>query len=292
MVSVFDLLCRACVLSPVQMMGFTGKGRWVSKVVTRTPICNTAVVITPDGKEVVVSNCGSHELSVYSLPDGGHLRTFGGRGGGTGQFNCPSMLCWSPTGNILVAEFDNMRIQEVKLTGEHVRFIGVGVIDEAISGIACNGKLVAVTKESGILRNGRVMLFDYATGSLVRALGDYGDAPGQLGKCRGIRFHPNGEHIVVCEGDNDRVSSFTLAGGYVSSFAAYGPGDIDFTSTGEYVVLQDCDIGVYSAEGVLLRSWGCDGKADGEFRVPAGLAVHGNKLYVVESDSARVQVFV
>ena len=90
---------------------------------------NHGLAVSPDSAHMVASH-SDHSLSMYSLPGGEHIRTFGSEGAGEGQFKSPAKLCFSAAGNILVAERDNKRVQEVTLTGDHVRFIGFGVIDD------------------------------------------------------------------------------------------------------------------------------------------------------------------
>ena len=258
-----------------------------------------------------VSMVASHHddtLSVYSLPGGEHIRTFGGRGAGEGQFDVPAKLCFSTAGNILVAEHHNKRVQEVTLTGDHVRFIGVGVIDDTVWSIAANAELVAVGKW-GCTSNNRIMMFDAVTGAFMRAFGDHGSLPGQLMKhCPGIRFTPDTRHIVVTEwklagngddvaGTTGRLSVFTLAGEFVRCI---GEGkllsalDVEFTDNGDVVT---CDyftgrISVFSADGsTLLRQWGGEADADGEFMHPTALAMCAGQPYVLYERSKRVQVF-
>ena len=238
-------------------------------------------------------------LSVYSLPGGAHVRTFGRGGAGEGQFNRPAKLCFSVAGNILVAECDNKRVQEVTLTGDHVRFIGVGVIEDKIWGIAANAELIVVGKYN-CTSNNRIMMFDAVTGAFVRAFGDYGDAPGQVMRdCYGIRFTADSRHIVVAEsvGSRGRLSVFMLAGAFVRCI---GEGklkaalDVEFADNGDFIV---CDfrnnrICVYSADGsTLLRQWEGNGDADGELQDPTALAMCGGQLYVLDQNSERVQVF-
>lgn len=52
---------------------------------------------------VMVVSHMNNMLSVYSLPGGEHIRTFGSYGSGTGQFDYPGKLCFTVAGNILVA---------------------------------------------------------------------------------------------------------------------------------------------------------------------------------------------
>ena len=275
-------------------------GEFVRKIALQTSSdWNNGLAISPDGVNMGVSH-GNHTLSVYSLPGGEHIRTFGCEGTGKGKFNCPAGLCFSATGNILVAEYSNKRVQEVKLTGGHVRFIGVDVIDDRISGIAANTELIVVVKVGGT-SNSRIMMFDAVTGAFVRAFGDYGDAPGQLMKiCSGVRFTPDSRHIIVAESsgeDDARLSVFTLAGEFVRCIGEERlmvAHDVEFADNGDVIV---CDyradvVCVYSADdSTLLRQWGGEGDADGMLTCPMALAMHDSQLYVLDGGSQRVQVF-
>ena len=286
----------------LQTRSVTITGTFVSKIVLQTSgSWNNGLVISPDSARMVTSH-SDDTLSVYSLPSGEHIRTFGSKGTGEGQFQSPVKLCFSVAGNILVAESNNMRVQELTLTGDHVRFIGVGVIFDPISGIAANAELIVVGMYACISNN-RIMMFDAVTGVFVRAFGDCGDAPGQLMKyCQGIRFTPDSRHIIVAESNdsfaNGRLSVFTLAGEFVRCIgegelkAAY---DIEFAAS---VDIIGCDgypkhrIYVYSADGsTLLRHWGGAGFTDGKFKCPLALAMCGGQLYVLDQWTKRVQVF-
>ena len=260
---------------------------------------NNGFAISPDGANMVVSH-GNHTLSVYSLPGGEHIRTFGNEGAGEGQFNWPAKVCFSAEGSILVAESLNRRVQEMTLSGDHVRFIGVGVIDDNIWGIAANAELIVVGKYD-CTSNNRIMMFDAVAGAFFRAFGDYGDAPGQLMyNCNGIRFAPDSRHIIVAESNDDgnsRLSVFTLAGEFVRCIGEdvlKDAADAEFADNGDVIVCDSSNhrICVYSGDGsTLLRQWGDEGDADGKFRYPVALAMCGGQLYVLIEGSKRVQVF-
>ena len=264
---------------------------------------NNGLVVSPDSAHMVASH-DNHTLSVYSLPGGEHIRTFGSEGEGKGQFDGPDRISFSVIGNILVAEQWNARVQEVTLMGEHVRFIGDGVIDDKIWGVAANTELIVVGTSSGSSNlNNRVVMFDAVTGAFVRAFGKDGDVLGQLrGYCNGIRFTPDGRHVIVAEsngyGAEGSLSMFTLAGEFVRCVGEGELGnarDVEFADNGDIIA---CDgwpnhrICVYSADGSkLLRQWGGEGVSNGKFKRPTALAMCGGQLYVLDNGSKRVQVF-
>ena len=277
---------------------------FVRKIALRSPTgyYDNGIAVSPDCAHIVASH-SDHTLSVYSLPCGDHIRTFGSEGAGKGQFDWPAMLCFSVAGNILVAEYSNKRVQEITLTGDHVRFIGEGMIDDPIWGIAANAELIVVGKFACFSTN-RIMMFDAVSGAFVRAFGDYGDVPGQLMEyCAGARFTPDSRHIIVAEsksnGNGGRLSVFTVAGEFVRCIGegeVKDADDVEFTDSGDIIVC-DCDshhICAYSADGsTLLRQWG--GAVDTEGVTvslsPSALAMCGGQLYVLDAVNKSVQVF-
>ena len=49
---------------------------------------------------------------------------------------------------------------------------------------------------------------------------------------------------------------------------------------------------VFIPEGRFLRKWGSEGRGDGQFGGPIGIAVDGSgNVYVADRDNHRVQVF-
>ena len=284
----------------LQAVTATIVGKFVRKLTLKTSADhNYGLAISPDSAYLVVSH-SNHTLSVYALPGGEHIRTFCSEGTSEGQFKHPAKLCFSATGNILVAECDNKRVQEVTLFGDLVRFIGVSVIDDEIWGIAANAELIVVGKFN-CTSNNRIMMFDAVAGAFVRAFGDFGEESGQLMEyCIGIRITPDCRHIIVAESNNNgtgRLSVFTLAGEFVRCI---GEGELMDASDVEFaencdIIVCDCwadRICVYSADdSTLLRQWGGEGDADGEFKLPVALAMCGCQLYVLDMGSKRVQVF-
>ena len=290
---------------------------------------NYGMAVSADGAHMVVSH-NDHTLSVYALPGGKHLHSFGGKGSGPSQFDYPAKLCFY-NGSVLVAENWNKRIQEVKLTGEHVRFIGAGTllkrgaIGDGICAIAANSDVIAVAKHDNTSNN-RVVVFAAESGRLLCAFGEYGSAPGKLMKyCNGLRISKDGNHIIVCDNDRGgegRVSVFTMIGEFIKCIGNDSsdearllvPGDVEVvycagptslsTPTATYLVCDMAEeyqcISVFSRAangGLATKRWGRAGGTDSgidstfNFHHPVALALHGPHLYVLDSSSKRVQVF-
>jgi DNA-binding beta-propeller fold protein YncE len=100
------------------------------------------------------------------------------------------------------------------------------------------------------------------------------------------------ETVLVTEAGNHRVSQFALEGTFVGIFAGRGKkgsGDGEFDSPREITVLgssgevADCAnhrVQIFDSEGNYKRQFGTEGKEDGQFFRPVGIAsdAHGNLL--------------
>ena len=247
---------------------------------------------------MAVSNIVTHTITVYDVCTGDVVRSFGGRGDDPRRMKFPWKLCLAPNGNILVAEYGNNRVQEFTLAGNHVRFIGVGVINAAFHGIACNCDTIVVTKYSHPGHR-QVLMFEYVSGALLRSFGDYGRAEGQL-SCGigGVRFTPDNRHIIIAEQYNNRLSLFTVEGAFVKCIGVGAglncPADVEFAPNSDIIVASRGDhrIVMFSADGsTVLRSFGDEGSGPGQFKYPTALAMQSGQLFVLDRDNTRVQVF-
>jgi len=258
---------------------------------------NCGLAITSDSRHMVVSNYDTHQLSVYRLSDGSHVRSFGSNGAAAGQFNHPFGLCMTKENTILVADCGNKRIQEMTLEGGHVKCIGAGVINGA-RGIAIHGDVVAVGKSGGYGTPDRIMLFSYTSGSLLRKFGGWGSGEGQYKYVTGIQFSADGKHLIIADYFNSHVSLATVEGEFVrfigGGVLACRNKDVTFNSAGEVVVADNRNhrVCVFSqSDGTLLRTWRANGTGNSEMNSPRVLATSRSRLYVLDQDGACVQVF-
>ena len=91
-----------------------------------------------------------------------------------------------------------------------------------------------------------------------------------------------------------RVSNGAFVEFYCEGRMSDGPKDVEIAPSGEVIVADPRAhrVCVFSANGhTLLRTWGTEGTADGQFKEPTALALVGNKLFVLDRLSACVQVF-
>ena len=268
-------------------------------------IFNYGLAISRDGAHMAITS-SLHCVTLYSLPSGDVIRKIGGLADPTSmiRLQSPGKMCFTATGTLLVAGGDYFEVVEVTLEGARVRTFGYGVLDGIAWGLATNDEVIAV----GSYRRRRdrgITLFDVGSGDCFCRFGSWGPECHQLFEnCNAIRFHPNGEHLLVANGDGNRsykVSTFTLTGEYVSCFGEgqlLGAGCVEFADNSDIIV---CDwdtmhrVCVFTPDGsTLLREWGdvACATVDGMFNKPTDTAMCDGKLYVLDYGSPRVQVFV
>jgi DNA-binding beta-propeller fold protein YncE len=177
------------------------------------------VCVLGDGKHLVCTFWNGIEVFEASStsPSGWvKVREFGY----DGELASPSDVCGSGRvgvdgeETILVSDCGNRRVQELTLSGEYVRSIGVGVLQKPI-GLCVHGGsgLLFVVEDE----HHRVSVLRLKDGSLVRRFGSEGDGngDGQLTEPCYVCLLGNGQHVAVTEWGNDRVSVFTLEGVFV-----------------------------------------------------------------------------
>lgn len=142
-----------------------------------------------------------------------------------------------------------------------------------------------------------MLVVDYRTGELIRSLVEIGPGDGCITAVVGLRFLPDGAHIIIADDERCRVSVFALTGEFITCIGVGvldHPFDVDIASNGDIVVADAFNdrICVFARAGyALLRTFGSEGTGPAEFHRPATIAVQGNHLYVLDLDSIRVQVF-
>jgi WD40 repeat protein len=271
------------------------EGAHIATLRLKDSMGNIGLAITEDGAVMAISNYLTRMITLYSLPGGEVLRVFGGKGSRPGQFCDPRKLCFTVDCNLLVAEDENKRLQEVTMTGQHVRFVGVDTFVGAVAGVASNSEFIVANQACD---SNRIVVFDFRTGAFVRSFGDRGSDPGQLNGNACLRISPDGSHIIVAEAENNRVSVFTVRGEFVrcwgDSSTLNNPVDLCFTECGDVAVTNNYghNVVVFSRDGKrVVTAFGTKGAEAGKFQYPCALTVCCGKLYVLDFWSDRVQVF-
>jgi sugar lactone lactonase YvrE len=101
--------------------------------------------------------------------------------------------------------------------------------------------------------NFRLQVLDANTGTHIMSIGEHGDGEGFFAQPKGVGVNSNG-HIFVTEAVSARIQIFDMNGDFLLAF-------------------------------------GHEGNQPGNFRLPSGLAIWDNRIYVADSGNRRVQVF-
>ena len=250
---------------------------------------------------LVVTEANKHCVSVFRL-GGGKVRSFGTRGAGPGEFSGPGGVELDDSGNILVADCDNCRVQKFTSEGRFLAAVG------------SKGREALQFKYPGDIsfnpRNNKIYVTD-TNNHRVQVLksdltfshtfGTHGSDDGQFDTPLGIACDSTGK-VYVADSANHRVQVFTAEGAFVSAFQR-SRGDsgelrktfgISVDDTGTVYVSEHVShsVSVFTSEGQYVTSFGRKGEGPGDLKFPYGLALDvGGVVYVCDSGNNRIQAF-
>jgi hypothetical protein len=229
------------------------------------PLDASFIAAHPDW--LVIAEGKGHRIKISNIRTGALVCKFGEYGEGEGQFIFPTgVAVTSESSFVIVADWANNRVQVLRLV------VGADGISAHLE--------------------------------FVRSLGSgAGSAEGNLGYPFGIALFQ--ETVLVTDEDNHRVSQFALDGTFIGIFAGTGeegsgdgelkvPRGITVLGSSGEVAVADCNnnrVQIFDSEGNYKRQFGKEGKENGQFYRPSGLAsdAHGNLL--VTDYTNRLQVF-
>ena len=197
---------------------------------------NPTGVAVDEDDNIYVTDVESHRLSKFNS-DGKLVKTVGGKGGRTGQFDCPWGIALSKDNKLFVCDRNNHRIQ---------------VFDTNLKFISCFGKEGRGEGEFRYLHDltfdpvGDVYVTDYynhrvqvfsQNGTFVRTFGRRGSGLGELATPCGI--HVDHDYVYVVEYGNCRVSVFYTSGEFITSFGRRGSGEGELSNPTGTTIDQD-----------------------------------------------------
>lgn len=177
--------------------------------------------------------------------------------------------------------------------GNHRRTIGGLARPTGVAYHAGSGRVYVVdTLQHGI------HVFD-ESGSRLSGFGSRGRGPGEFNFPTFVAL--SGDSLLVNDTMNYRIQAMTLEGVPVSAFGEIGDGSGQFAlSKGVGVDLHghvyvadglSNHVQIFDTDGRFLLAFGGTGSQVGWFRIPAGIHVFGNTIFVADSQNRRVQVF-
>ena len=244
--------------------------------------------------EIAVSDVGNHKIHLFKS-DGGHIRSFGGKGAQHGEFDWPSGIAYRGD-NIIVAEQLNHRVQVLSRQGGYLRhFGGKGSLDHQLDFplglyIDSDGNIIVADK-----RNKLIKILS-ADGQFLHKLGTEGAFTLPLHCIQ----HENCL-IVSDEGDNS-VKCFDRKDTLLYKFGKKGDEAGEFNSPhclsvhkGGHLMVCDKDnhrIQLFDLSGKFVAKFGTKGSGMGEFHCPVSAAVLSDgKIVVSDVGNSRIQIF-
>ncbi|XP_077984646.1 tripartite motif-containing protein 2-like [Glandiceps talaboti] len=253
---------------------------------------------------------GDHQLSVsvYGkpvlgspvmikvIPHKGLIRKIGEKGSGVGQLNDPYGVTLTRSGDVLVCDRCNYRLQLFSSLGGNARVINVTGVGSSqfiprFAYVSDNNEIFVT--DGG---NEQVVVCD-ENGKVIRCFGK-----GELSSPQGIVINPVNGMVYVLDRGSKCVGIYNQDGKSLKSFGSKGSGPGQFASPfglcctrAGHVIVPDTDnhcVQVFDADGNHLYSFGRKGNGDGEFDRPeyAVEDKEGN-LIVSEYANSRMQKF-
>lgn len=229
------------------------------------------------------------------------LLTFGGEGDGDGKLCRPWGVCTDKSGNIIVADRSNNRVQIFNPDGTFKLKFGSpgsrpGQFDRP-AGVTTDhlGRIIVADKD-----NHRIQIFD-SEGNFLLKFGERGSKNGQFNYPWDVAVNAEGQ-ILVSDTRNHRLQLFASDGTFLNKYGFDGglwkqfdsPRGVTFTSDGHMVVtdFNNHRILVVHPNFQSARFLGQEGSNNGHFLRPQGVAVDPEgHIIVADSRNHRIQIF-
>lgn len=232
------------------------------------------------------------------------VQTIGSFGTGSGQFSLPLGLAISKAGHIFVSDSTNHRIQKFTSDGRHtLTFASQGPKPGFLNfpeGLAVLGEDKLYVADCG---NDRIQVFSQKSGKFLTGFGKKGTNAGQFMSPRYLAVDMKNSRLLVSDTGNFRIQALTLDGRPLTQFGHPKGGSIYLSYP--YFISVDDDgfilvtetklhyVTVLTPRGALVRHFGSQGDAPGQFRTPYGICLNpsNNQVIVTDSTSHCIQIF-
>ena len=229
------------------------------------------------------------------------VESLGQKGNKTGCFDNPHSVAMDNSGNLVVSDCNNHRVQILRHDGHCMKCFG---------GNGVSGNKLHAPCGVAVDHNGHIFVCDSGStkvkkfsenGELLTMFGTEGCKPGELKFPVGVAIHSDNS-IIVSDYTNNCIHVFNPDGSLNFDFGIEGVKDGRFKSPCGVAVSAEghiivCDAGnnrvqVFDPRGNFLFKFGSEGSNCGEFRFPRGVAVN-SRGHMIVSDSCnyRLQIF-
>jgi DNA-binding beta-propeller fold protein YncE len=213
---------------------------------------------------------------------------------GTSSLSKPADVATDKEGHAWVTDTENSRVEEFSPSGEYMSEFGV---EGTGNGDFKKPQGIAIDKEGNVwvadTGDDRVEEMS-STGTFIRAFGSEGTETGKFKEPKALTIDSSG-NVWVADTKNNRVQEFSSTGTYLRESTAietYAADGLAADSKGDVWVASAIDIVTELSSTAAVRGYfGKEGGGNGEFKGPAGLAVSGEDIFVVDRGNSRVQEF-
>lgn len=255
----------------------------------------TAISVDPKGN-VYVADTGNNRIQ--KLDAYGRVIKFnGGFGWESEQFQRPLDICADNGLDVFVADYENRRIEryDKDLNWISSFYSDATLPEELRFGFPC-GIAISIHSELFLVddENYRVLKLNTERQPDL-SFGDFDWGEGKLDQPCKV-FVSRDDKVYISDQAAGRVVVFDYYGNYLTHWGdevLSQPHGLCQTSLG-HLLVTDWDnhrIVVFDTAGRVVYNWGSRGDKLGAFNHPADVACHGDKVYVVDCDNHRVQVF-
>ncbi|MFN2196283.1 MAG: hypothetical protein ACK2UW_09195 [Anaerolineales bacterium] len=213
--------------------------------------------------------------------------SFGEQGIGAGFLEDPRAIGIDPSGSIVIANYDDGRVQKFDASGNYQMMWNIGP-DRYVSGMA-----VDRAGDVYLVYRGDIWKYEGESGQMLDQLGagtdQWFEAISETA-VGGIAAAIDSEQILAFDPQGRPTFSLTEMDTHLSS-EPEGVEDLAVDGLGNLYVLTDEEaVIVYSSQGRLLVRFGSSGDEPGQLRAPSAIAVDGQgRIYI--SDFKGIQVF-
>ena len=239
---------------------------------------------------IAITDYFGHCVYIFDK-EGKCLRKFGSKGHNAGQFSIPSGVTYLNADEILIADADTHRIQQVDVqTGTVVKSFGkYGAAKGRFSfpiDVCLDEELHIVVTELG---NGRIQVMS-REGESISIFGDSG--PEKLNQPRSCIPYKN--MFFVSDEDNHCIKTFDQSGTFLYKFGKQGNQDGQFSSPRDMFVDNNNNLLVCDWGNNRVQQFSLDGRFTGKsvthLPAPVGIATAPDGRILVTSSTNKVYV--
>ncbi len=254
-----------------------------------------ALAINQEG-DIFVADTGNNRILKFDK-DGKYLHSVGGFGWEKEEFDRPLDITVKTGLDIFIADYNNERIERYDMD---LNYISSFVSDKNFASslqfgfpgsvdISKHGELFICDNE-----NDRVLKLN-SFGEPNLSFGDYNWGDGQLEYPAKVEVS-QADLVYVSDQGSNQIVVFDYYGNFVTRFGSdvlQKPNGLILLDDGNILVVDSGNNRVVLFDKVYkaIFHWGDEGNKVGAFNNPVDVAISNDKIYVLDSDNSRIQVF-